>query len=130
MIKCLIFALPIAVVVYASLPRGELVNTVIPDQRRPDLAAMFNGRYTQYVDHFGNAARAAFDASGNRLGVQVGKYSHDAPNEMIVEMVYLEPDTDHSLGQVFDAAGNPMGVQTGPGNGRSSQRPERDPPLG
>ena len=59
-------------------------------------------------------ARAAFDASGKRLGTQVGTYRRGAPNGMVVEMTYLEPDADHPVGQAFDGAGNPMPMHTGP----------------
>ena len=66
------------------------------------------------VDQFGTVARTAFDASGKRLGTQVGTYRRGAPNGMVVEMTYLEPDADHPLGQAFDGAGNPMPMHTGP----------------
>jgi hypothetical protein len=102
------------VVYYAGLNHSAPVKPVI-EQKRPDLAAIFTkGNYTQYADQFGTVARAAFDASGKRIGVQVGKYSHDAPNGMVVEMTYLEPDAEHPLGQAFDGAGNPMPLHTGP----------------
>jgi hypothetical protein len=81
---------------------------------RPDLTAIFNGNYQQYIDQFGTVARAAFDASGKRIGVQVGTYRAGASNGMVVQMTYLEPDADHPLGQAFDGAGNPMPVNTGP----------------
>jgi hypothetical protein len=71
-----------------------------------DLAAIFNGNYQQYVDHLGNAARSAFDASGRRIGTQVGHAG--GPNGMIVEMTYLEPDAEHPRGQAFDGAGKPV----------------------
>jgi hypothetical protein len=102
------------VVYYAGLNHSAPVKPVI-EQKRPDLTAIFTkGNYTQYADQFGTVARAAFDASGSRIGVQVGKYSHDAPNGMVVEMTYLEPDAEHPLGQAFDGAGNPMPLHTGP----------------
>jgi hypothetical protein len=101
-------------VYYAGLNYSAPVKPVI-GQKRPDLTAIFTkGNYTQYADQFGTVARAAFDASGKRIGVQVGKYSHDAPNGMVVEMTYLEPDAEHPLGQAFDGAGNPMPLHTGP----------------
>ena len=101
-------------VYYAGLNHSAPVKPVI-DQKRPDLTAIFTkGNYTQYADQFGNVARAAFDVSGKRIGVQVGKYSHDAPNGMVVEMTYLESDAEHPLGQAFDGAGNPMPWHTGP----------------
>jgi hypothetical protein len=98
---------------YPGLNRSAPVKPGI-EQKCPNLSAIFNGRCTQYVDQFGNAARAAFDASGKRIGVQVGRYSHDAPNGMVVEMTYLEPDADHPLGRAFDDAGDPMPLHTGP----------------
>jgi len=111
----LIFFLVIGLLIsYAGLTRSQPAKPVI-EQKRPDLTAIFNnGNYTQYTDHLGNAARAAFDASGKRIGVQVGKYSRDAPNGMVVEMTYLEPDAEHPLGQAFDGAGNPKPLNTGP----------------
>jgi hypothetical protein len=100
-------------VYYADLNHSAPVKPVIA-QKRPDLTAIFTkGNYTQYADQFGTVARAAFDASGKRIGVQVGKYSHDAPNGMVVEMTYLEPDAEHPLGQAFDGAGNPTRFYTG-----------------
>ena len=99
---------------YAGLNRSQPVEPVI-EQKRPDLMAIFNnGNYRQYIDQFGTVARAAFDASGKRTGVQVGAYRPDVPNGMLLEMTYLEPDAEHPLGQVFDGAGNPMPVNTGP----------------
>jgi hypothetical protein len=111
----LILSLVVGCLVYAGLNRNEPVNAFIADQRRPDLTAIFTrGNYTQYADQFGTVARATFDASGKRIGVQIGKYSHDAPNGMVVEMTYLEPDADHPLGQSFDGVGNPLPLHTGP----------------
>ena len=75
---------------------------------RPNLAAIFNGDYQQIgPDQFGTVSRAAFDGSGHRIGVQIGRYDPDSPNRMTVEMTYLEPDAEHSQGQAFDGAGNP-----------------------
>ena len=68
------------------------------------------------VDQFGRLARAAFDASGKRVGTQVGTYRRGAPNGMVVEMTYLEPDAGHPLGQAFGGDGNPMPLHTGPDN--------------
>jgi hypothetical protein len=111
----LIFSFLIGILVYVGLNHGEPVNTVIADQRRPDLTGIFTtGNYTQYIDQSGTVARAAFDSSGKRIGVQIGKYSHDAPNGMVVEMTYLEPDAEHPLGQAFDSAGNPTPLQSVP----------------
>ena len=110
----LIFSLVVGVLVYVGLNRSEPVNAVIADQRRPDLAAILNnGNYSQYIDQFGNVARAAFDASGKRIGTQVGTYSPGSPNRVVVEMTYLEPDAEHPLGQAFDGAGNPLPLHTG-----------------
>ena len=101
-------------------------DVVIAEQERPDLAAIFTkGNYTQYADQFGTVARAAFDPSGKRIGVQVGRYSHDVPNGMVVEMTYLEPDAHHPLGQAFDGAGNPMPLHTGPD--KPTDRTEGEP---
>src|SRR5437870_3564061 len=96
----LIFSLAIGFLVYAGLNRSEPVNAVIADQRRLDLTAIFTkGNYSQFCDQFGTVARAAFDASGKRIGTQVGTYSPGAPNGMVIEMTYLEPDAEHPLGQ-------------------------------
>ena len=116
LVRFLIFFLVIAglTLFYASKNRSAPVRTPIPGVAQRLDSSIFNGNYTQYTDQFGNAARAAFDVSGRRIGVQVGKYSHEAPNGMVVEMTYLEPDADHPLGQAFDAAGNPKPLNTGP----------------
>jgi hypothetical protein len=111
----MIFSLVMGFLVYAGMNSSEPVNAVIANQLRPDLTAIFTkGNYSQYLDQFGTVARAAFDGSGNRIGTQICTYSHDAPNGMVVEMTYLEPDADHPLGQSFDGAGNPMPLNTGP----------------
>jgi hypothetical protein len=103
--------LGLMVYLYAGLDRSAPVKPVI-EQKRPDLAAIFNdnpnGNYSQYIDQFGTVARTAFDASGKRIGTQVGAYRPGAPNGMVVEMTYLEPDAKHPLGQAFDGAGNSM----------------------
>ena len=110
-----IFSVLIGLVVYYAGLNHNAPSKPVIEQKRPNLTAMFNsGNYTQYIDQFGTVARAAFDASGKRIGVQVGKYSHDAPKGMVVEMTYLEPDADHPLGRAFDGAGNPMPLHTGP----------------
>jgi hypothetical protein len=90
----------------APIQRIPHSDAVIAEQERPDLAASFNGNYQQYVDHLGNAARAAFDASGKRIGTQVGHVG--GPSGIVVEMTYLEPDAEHPRGQAFDGAGKPM----------------------
>jgi YD repeat-containing protein len=83
-------------------------DSVIADQARPDLGTIFNGNYQQTIDPFGTVSRAAYDASGRLVGVQVGIYRPGAPNGMVLEMTYLEPDAEHPRGQAFDGAGNPM----------------------
>jgi hypothetical protein len=110
---------------YAGVNRGEPVKPVI-EQKRPNLGAIFNsGNYTQYIDQFGTVARVVFDASGKRIGTQLGTYRHGASNGMVVEMIYLEPDAEHPLGQAFDGAGNPIPLDTGPDT--SSDRTQRGP---
>ena len=125
-VRLLSFFLAIGFLVgYAGVNRGQPTKSVI-DQKRPNLAAIFNsGNYTQYIDQFGTVARAVFDASGKRIGTQLGTYRHGAPNGMVVEMTYLEPDAEHPLGQAFDGAGNPMPPDTGPDT--SSDRTQRGP---
>jgi hypothetical protein len=87
----------------------------VGEQKRPDLTAIFaKGNYRQYIDEFGTVARTGFDAGGKRVGTQVGTYRAGAPNGMVLEMTYLEPDADHPLGQAFDGAGNPLVLRTGP----------------
>jgi hypothetical protein len=129
-VRLLIFLLVIGLLYYAGLKHGVPPVKPVIEQKRPDLTAIFNsGNYTQYVDEFGIVARAAFDASGKRIGVQVGTYRRGAPNGMVVKMTYLEPDADHPLGQVFDGTGNPMPLQTGPGQGHETpvDRTQRTP---
>src|SRR5215472_7973368 len=112
-VRLSIFLVGMGFVYYAGLNHNAPSEPVI-EQKRPNLAAIFTkSSYTQYIDQFGTVARAAFDVSGKRIGVQVGKYSHDAPNGMMVEMTYLEPDAEHPHGQAFDGAGNPMPFHTG-----------------
>jgi len=81
---------------------------------RPDLAAIFNRNYKQYVDHLGNAARTAFDGSGRIIGTQVGTYRPGEPNGMVVEMTYLQPDAEHPRGQAFDGSGKPIPLHLPP----------------
>lgn len=101
-------------VYYAGVNRGQPVKPAIV-QKRPNLAAIFSsGNYTQYIDQLGTVARTAFDASGKRIGTQVGTHHHGAPGGMVVEMTYLEPDAEHPLGQAFDGNGDPMPLHTGP----------------
>jgi hypothetical protein len=47
-------------------------------------------------------------APSRALGTQVGTYRPGAPNGMIVEMTYLEPDAEHPRGQALDGAGKPV----------------------
>jgi hypothetical protein len=110
----LIFSLVVGFLVYAGLNRSEPVNAVTAEQKQPDLTAIFNGNYQQLIDQFGTVSRTAFDASGRRIGTQLGTYRPGARNGMLVEMTYLEPDAEHPRGQAFDGAGNPMPVNTGP----------------
>jgi YD repeat-containing protein len=93
-----------------TLAVGILVRSDpgIADQVHPDLGAIFNGNYQQTIDPFGTVSRAAFDESGRLIGVQVGTYRPGAPNGMVVELTYLEPDAGHPHGQAFDGAGKPM----------------------
>jgi hypothetical protein len=110
-----IFSLVIGFLVcYAGVSRSQAPEPVI-EQKRPDLTAIFaKGNYSQYIDQLGTTvARAAFDGAGKRIGTQVGIYRAGAPNGMVVEMTYLEPDADHPLGQAFDGAGSPMPLHTG-----------------
>ena len=125
-IRRLSFFLAIGFLVcYGGVNRGQPVKSVI-EQKRPNLEAIFNsGNYTQYIDQFGTVARAVFDASGKRIGTQLGTYRQGAPNGMVVERSYLEPDAEHPLGQAFDGAGNPMPPDTGPDT--SSDRTQRGP---
>jgi hypothetical protein len=100
------------------------------EHKRPNLMAIFNnGNYSQYIDQFGTVARTAFDASGKRIGTQVGTYRPGAPNGMVIEMTYLEPDAEHPLGQAFDGVGNPVPLHTGPGQGHETpvDRTQRAP---
>jgi hypothetical protein len=107
---------------YADVNRGQPVKPAV-EQKRPNLAGIFNsGNYTQYIDQFGTVARAAFDASGKRIGTQVGTYRNSAPDAMVVEMTYLEPDPEHPLGQAFDGAGIPTPLDIGPQSRAADQR--------
>ena len=124
----LIFSLVIGFLVcYAGVSRSQVPKPVI-EQKQPDLTAIFTkGNYSQYIDQFGTVARVAFDGSGKRIGTQVGTYSPDAPNGMVVQMTYLERDAEHPLGQAFDGAGNPMPLHTGPGQGQEATPRQREP---
>jgi hypothetical protein len=124
----LIFSLVIGFLVcYAGVNRSQAAEPVI-EQKQPDLTAIFTkGNYSQYIDQFGTVARAAFDGSGKRIGTQVGTYSPGAPDGMVVQMTYLEPDAGHPLGQAFDGAGSPMPLHTGPGQGQDTTPRQREP---
>jgi len=43
----------------------------------------------------------------NARPAKIATVPADAPNGVVVEMTYLEPDAKHPLGQAFDGAGNP-----------------------
>jgi hypothetical protein len=100
--------------VLAGLAGLNRSNPVTAEQKQPDLTAIFNGNYQQWIDQFGTVSRTAFDVSGRRIGTQFGTYRPGAPNGMLIEMTYLEPDAEHPLGQAFDGAGNPLPLHTGP----------------
>ena len=107
---------------YAGQNRGAPVKPPI-EHERANLAAIFNDNCNcqQWIDRFGTVSRSAFDASGNRIGTQVGRAG--GPNGIVVEMIYLVPDADDPLGQAFDGDGNPMPLHTGPDkpSGRTQQ---------
>ena len=121
------FVLVIAVLTFfcvghrnASVSSGALIKPAI-EQKRPNLAVIFTtGNYEQWIDRFGTVSRSAFDASGRRIGTQVG---HAGPNGIVVEMTYLEPDADHPLGQAFDGGGYPIPLRTGPETPDRNQEP-------
>jgi hypothetical protein len=114
-VRFLVLVLVIGLLVYyVGLNRSAPVKPPI-EQKRPDIAAIFsNGNYQQWIDRFDTVSRSAFDASGRRIGTQVGHVG--GSNGIVVEMTYLEPDANHALGQAFDGAGNPMPLHTGPDN--------------
>src|SRR5438128_2029043 len=95
--------LAIGILVYSN---GVIADQA--DQRRPDLATIFNRNYYQFVDRFGTVSRTAYDASGRVIGTQIGTYRHGEPNGMTIEMTYLKPDVEHPHGQAFDGAGKPV----------------------
>jgi hypothetical protein len=125
LVRILTFVLVIAVLTFfyvghrnASVSSGALIKPAI-EEKRPDLVAVFTrGNYQQWIDRFGTVSRTAFDASGKRIGTQVGHVG--GPNGIVVDMTYLEPDADNPLGQAFDGAGNPRPLHTGP------ETPDRD----
>ena len=123
----LVLVLVLGLLIYIGLKQSAPVNAPgnpVAAERRPDLTAIFTkGNYQQWIDRFGTVSRSAFDASGNRMGTQVGHVG--GPNGIVVEMSYLEPDADHPLGQAFDSAGNPIPLHTGPD--KSTDRTQEGP---
>jgi hypothetical protein len=115
LLRFLIFFIVTGLMVYFYVNRSAPIHapgTPVAIDRRPNLSAIFNGNYQQWIDRFGTVSRSAFDASGKRIGTQVGHAG--GPNGIVVEMTYLEPGTDHPLGQAFDGGGNPMPLHSGP----------------
>jgi hypothetical protein len=116
LVRFLFLFVVIGLMVYFYTSRSAPVSAPakpVAIERRPDLTAIFTtGNYQQWIDRFGTVSRSAFDASGKRIGTQVGHAG--GPNGIVVEMTYLEPDADHPLGQAFDGARNPMALHTGP----------------
>ena len=120
----------LGLIIYAGL-KHRTVNVPVKliSERRPDLTAIFTtGNYQQWIDRFGTVSRSAFDASGKRIGTQVGHVG--GPNGMIVEMTYLVPDADHPLGQAFDGASNPMPLHTGRDTDKPTDRTQEGPLTG
>ena len=118
------FAVVGLLIYYVGLKHGPASAPIRPVavERRPDLTAIFsNGNYQQWIDRFGTVSRSTFDASGRRIGTQVGHVG--GPNGIVVEMTYLMPDAGHPLGQAFDFAGNPMPLHTGPETPDRNQEP-------
>jgi hypothetical protein len=116
LMRLLIFCFVVGLIVYFYVGLNHSAPVKAPiEQKRPNLAAIFTtSNYQQCVDRFGTVSRSAFDASGKRIGTQVGHVG--GPNGIVVEMTYLEPDADHPLGQALDGTGNPMPLDTGPDN--------------
>jgi hypothetical protein len=112
-ILILVIGMGVGILVYTTVNRSDPANAVTVAQRT-DLKAIFNGNYQQWIDQFGTVSRTAFDASGRRIGTQIGTYRPGDPNGMTIEMTYVEPDAEHPLGQAFDGAGNPVPLHTGP----------------
>ena len=114
LVTLLIFFLVVGLLVYFYTGQnhsGPVKPAIEP--KRPDLAAIFTkGNYQQWIERFGTVSRSVFDASGKRIGTQVGHAG--GPNGIVVEMTYLEANADYPLGQAFDGAGNPMPLHTGP----------------
>jgi hypothetical protein len=124
LVRLLIVVLVIGVLFYISQSNGGIrrVRTmmvgssgnIVTEQKRPNLAEIFYGNCNcqQWIDQFGTVSRSAFDASGNRIGTQMGHVG--GPRGIVVEMTYLLPDADHPLGQAFDGQGKPMRLDLGP----------------
>jgi hypothetical protein len=129
-VSVLIFAVVVGVLCYFSQLNGSIrrvqtmlmgaSDNIVTEQKRLNLAEIFGGNCNcqQWIDRSGNVSRSAFDASGSRIGTQVGHAG--GPNGIVVEMTYLEPDADHPLGQAFDGAGHPTPLHTGPGQGNET----------
>jgi hypothetical protein len=128
-IRLWIFFLVIGLMVYfygqnRNSPVGSVPVKPAIEPKRANLAAIFTtGNCQQWIDRFGTVSRSAFDASGSRIGTQVGRAG--GPNGIVVEMTYLVPDADHPLGQAFDGAGNPMPLRIGPD--KPTERAPRGP---
>ena len=114
LLRLFIFFLAVGLMVYFYVGLNHSAPVKPPiEQKRYNLAEIFTtGNYQQLIDRFGTVSRAAFDASGKRIGTQVGHVG--GPHGIVVEITFLEPDADHPLGQAFDGAGNPMPLHTGP----------------
>jgi hypothetical protein len=125
-LRLLIFFSVVGLLIYyAGLKHSAPISAPVRPvavERRPNLAAIFgNCNCQQWIDRFGTVSRSAFDATGHRIGTQVGHVG--GPTGIVVEMTYLEPDAGHSLGQAFDFAGNPMPLHTGPETPDRNQEP-------
>jgi hypothetical protein len=124
-LRLLIFVVVIGILFYISQSNGGIrrVRTMllgssgnaVTEQMRPNVVAIFGKcNCQQWIDRFGNVSRSAFDASGNRIGTQVGHVG--GPRGIMVEMTYLVPDAQHPFGQAFDGDGNPRPLNIGPDN--------------
>jgi hypothetical protein len=134
-VRLFIFVLVLGILFYISQSNGGIrrvrailvgsSGNIVTEHKRPDLAAIFGGNCNcqQLADHFGNVSRSAFDASGNRIGTQVGHVG--GPRGIVVETTFLVPDAQHPWGQAFDGQGNPMPLHTGPD--KPVDRPEQGP---
>jgi hypothetical protein len=134
-VSVLIFAVVVGVLCYFSQLNGSIrrvqtmlmgaSDNIVTEQKRLNLAEIFGGdcNCQQWIDRSGNVSRSAFDASGSRIGTQVGHVG--GANGIIVEMTYLLPDAGHPWGQAFDGQGNTMPLHTGPD--KPVDRPEQGP---